>query len=255
MVNYLKRCNRGIVLAIIATISLMIFVAYDEASFRNKDVDLLRGQMEEYLTGLSVVSRFTEEGTEAQIEQYKDLIDRFMTYPISSSDGLSFMSLLYGHGGYYVEKSYFLSKAKMLEESKGYVTKYDFKINHMEFTKEGPGLASVYVSYNITVETKGGVTVVPLPDDMYYMGLTGSTNWVHDEHREEYDMELRHSVSGNLNLEAKKTNGVWRFYGVGGWSHSGSPTILSGTPPSWMGKEEIEDDEDDEDYYRDYIVG
>jgi hypothetical protein len=242
MINKLKRTNRGVILAGIALISLIIFVAADDAAFK-KDSPVMHKQIDDYFARLAEIS-VNQQDMDVLRQKYTDLIDEIMIHPPELN-----MEPWYWRP----DKSHVIGQAEMFNQSKGYVSNFTYRLQDVNITKEGPGLAFIDVRYSMTVETKGGVTIVPVPGGVrtfsylgsyyggkhwgpdwgYYDNVINSPTYPVEEDDEDYDLELRYTMTGRLSIEAKKQGGQWMFYSLNDWGDfGGQPTILSGIPPA-----------------------
>jgi hypothetical protein len=233
--NQLKRTNRGILLAGIAVVALVIYIIYDEVTFSN-GVPEMRGQIHDFFDELAEVSLNAQD----MKEQYINLINEVMIYPPNEIQNTN-----QGMGGwrYTMDKNHFLEQASVLDNSGGSVTKYEYRINRIDITKEGPGLASVNIRYMLTIETKGGAAAAVTPSGaelLDYHMYQWSPNF--DGSQGDYNLEVRFEMSGNLYIETKRQFGQWKFYGMSGWNDMNDVTVLGGGVYDFYYQEDYQED-------------
>jgi len=222
MVNKLKRMNRGIILAVIAVIVLIVYIVYDEATFKAERPEL-QEMVQNYFERLEEAAivddkyidkktnSINNEGKAKQKQQYTNIINEFMTNSPKTLDNRGLWS---------PDKQYLISMVNsFISEGDGHVTKYDYEINGIEITKEGPGYALIRVDYEMTIETKGGSTAglvpggISLYGDFHYDGMQNASN---------KDTETRYIIKASgfnrFEIDARKINGEWKFYGLRDWS-------------------------------------
>jgi len=246
MLNIIKRWNRGVILAIIATMGLTGFIIYDEVSFQ-LGVSSMRTQINEHLEELAELSvlksefidkdnkTLTQAGNEELKKRYRDFIDETMIHVPDNAEN--------PYGWSTKTKSEFLNLANIFDDNNGYVTNYNTKATRVDIQKVGPGLANITINYELIIETKGGVTAALLPtgarlldyndtinDDYYYYDnkphIPGSL-----DKEDDYDLDLLFKIEGYMDIKAKKVGGEWKFYESYGWEDFNRPTVLAGTPP------------------------
>jgi hypothetical protein len=248
MWNKIKRSNRGLILAVIAVISLIIFIAYDEITFK-ANVPELRELTQSYFTQLASASimdeqyinkkdnSLTDEGIKKLKSNYKDVVEEFFVHS-QNQDSM-------GMSQWMNNKSHILGQDWAFDENRGHVTKYDFDISRINVTKEGPGLALLEIEYSMTVVAKGGPVTVLTPTRSEIFNINYSINSFGKMGNEDnnYDLEVQYNMVmrdwNKMQIEAKKVGGQWRFYGINGWNEY-DYTILSGDIPTGLIDEESE---------------
>ncbi|MCL1866796.1 MAG: hypothetical protein FWF82_05245 [Oscillospiraceae bacterium] len=223
----LKKENRGIILAVVAAVLLMGFVVYDESTFKSKEVGRLRDRVNEYITEIGRINT-SDYADNSELKQlYYDVLDDFMVYPVEDAS-YNMMQMYYRSS---TPKSRLLDNASMIDNNKGKVTKFDFKVKKIEVDKVGPGLADLNVEFSFEMESKGGMAVIPFLSGVIMMTHNDYNNRGYFADYPDYDAEVRYVGDGELQIEARKVGGEWMFYGLDGWIYRFTPTVISGDVP------------------------
>lgn len=171
MKRFLKRMNRGLVLAAVLLAGLIVYIMIDSAAFKSS-VPEIQEQVETYLEAVKTVnleepSRKTDDA-KMLLEQYWCGVESMMTdmgSAMTKSGGLDYLNMLEEQGGDYTR-----------------LTGYKDMIGEVKVSKNGPGCAKATVNYSVSVESQQklpeeGYRILGLQGDSYYYyggGMTGN---------------------------------------------------------------------------------
>jgi hypothetical protein len=253
MLNKLKRFNRGVVLAIVAAISLTIFIAVDEATFRN-EVPQIQARILEFIEEMeriAVMPQQFQSNSEALLEggremerQFNTVLDNFM---IHRTDELA-----NAMGRFWFDDKLALStNARSFEHNYGYITSatYDVDFRTARVRKTGPGRGTVEFSYNVQVELTVPADIFERMQtetrfdpwgshhdnaihlDMRYPAPNG-LGWMWGyiprppEGTPAEDIKMVMNSRGEAAFSVRRTSGGdWMLDGIGGWANGDAQLV------------------------------
>lgn len=170
MKRFLKRMNRGLVLAVVLLAVLVVYIMIDSTAFKSSRPEI-QAQVEAYLEAVKAVnleepSQKTEEA-KMLMEQYWCSAESIMTNmdsAMTKRGGLDYLDRLDSQGGDYTR-----------------LTAYKDMTGEVQVSKNGPGCAKATVDYSVSVESQQklpeeGYRILGLQGDSYYYyggGMTG----------------------------------------------------------------------------------
>lgn len=193
MKRFLRKMNRGLILAALILVGVVIFVTVDNASFK-RSKPVIQKQVEAYL---EEVKRVNLEPAEEKVDQAKELLEEYWC------DGSNGMNMSYGQ----MSKEEGIAYLKRVKEQGGdrnQVVDYTDMIRSVDIVKNGPGCAKAVVAYeaSISFEKEQGDEGYPI------YGLQGDGFYL-SEVKKEDDKHL--NVSYTLSFLLYEKDGQWKI--------------------------------------------
>lgn len=226
MKRFLKRVNRGLVLALVLLIALTGYIVTDEIRFKAEKPEITK-LMNQFLEDSSQMGIFPKEYQKigqpvpesVKEEKQKENIQMIETYwGIDSSESWK------------QKKSDFIQMIdEMLNENssgKGYISKWTARYSSdPTIKKNGSNAAAVTAEYTVVVEYMGE-TAFNLPTEIVRSSDISGDYHEEDENEtneENSDQLKRVTFNGTMNLELEKQDGHWKIIrsDYGGYMYSG----------------------------------
>lgn len=200
MKRFLRRLNRGLVLAALVLVGLVIFITVDNTRFKKSKPEIQK-QVEEYL---KEVKRVNLESGKRKAEEAQTLMEKTWcnegngldnNYTLFTKDeGLSYLKTVENMGG-----------------DRNTVIDYTDIIRSVSIEKSGPGCARATVAYEASLGFEhaldsDGYRIYGLQSDGYYFGYGGEQQ--EEEHR-------RLNISYSLSFLLYEKDGQWKIGGLG----------------------------------------
>lgn len=193
MKRFLRKMNRGLILAALILVGVVIFVTVDNARFK-RSKPAIQKQVEAYL---EEVKRVNLEPAEEKVDQAKELLEQYWC------DGSNGMNMSYSQ----MSKEDGIAYLKRVKEQGGdrnQVLDYIDMIRSVDIVKNGPGCAKAVVFYEASIgfekeQGDGGYPIYGLQGDGYYSS----------EAKKEDDKHI--NVSYSLSFLLYEKDGQWKI--------------------------------------------
>lgn len=195
MKRFLRKMNRGLILAAVVLVGVVIFVTVDNARFKHSK-PVIQKQVEEYL---EEVKRVNLEPGEEKVDQARKLLEQYWC------DGSNGMDINYSR----MAKEEGLSYLKRVKEQGGdrkQVLDYTDMVRSVKIVKNGPGCAKAMVEYEASIGFEK-----ELGEDGYPIyGLQGDGYYFFGSVKKEEDGK-RLNVSYTLSFLLYEKDGQWKI--------------------------------------------
>lgn len=218
MKKFFRRVNRGLLLAAILVIALLIYLGVDQAIF-NSEKSEISTVVQNYVEAVNEfsVSQHLKEDPDGAARQLEEILEE----SFCNKGGTGTRSSNSTRGSILRE---FLLMAD--EDAQGYVTESNYNISELKVSKNGPGAA--LVQFSITYNLK----VMEQKDTPFWAVFPWGTQFIHSEIYEdvqaEEDQTLREasvSVPRSVSFELFYRDGEWRISNIGG-AYSGYSEMI-----------------------------
>lgn len=162
MKRFLRRANRGLILAALILVGVIIYVLVDNAQFKSAEPEIQR-QVKQYLEEVKTVNL---KDMDAKVDAARELVEK---YWCDGSSGLS-------DSGLKMDRQEALEYLKQVEAQGGdhkQVTDYTDVVRSVNVVKNGPGCAKATVAYDVSMGFnqevgEEGYRIYGLQGDSYY---------------------------------------------------------------------------------------
>ncbi len=220
MKKFWKRMNRGLALALVLVIGLVIYIAVDEGNFRREVPRIeqnLQSYMQQlpsiYVTGEADSAAVPQEQIEQKLKDNVALVQPYWLSTIGSSNGYQ-----------YNLDALTQDMQQVLQDStlgNGYVSKLSYTIvGSPQIRKDGPGLAVVETEYSIVADYVGTPLIGGVAGTIYPDG--------YGEDLSEYGEEpLRMTVTGYANFHMQRVDGDWKITQIDNLGYGANVTPIA----------------------------
>lgn len=211
-----RRWNRGLILAVILIIGVIIFQAADQARFQ-RSIPLISGNIQDYLNNTSAVLT-NETGKDTSSSAFLQNLDQFW-----SSDSRT-------KGYYYYTKSDFYNYLTQSEDSNLTLPMaFDVEITSCKIQKNGPGACTAKVTYEQTAYLdQYGSFVSP-----FYVGYAYDPNSeggdVTPDSVKNGEEAIRYTSTEQVLLQLYEEDGSWKIATAAPSGSYGTPELVKMT--------------------------
>ncbi|NLZ45290.1 MAG: hypothetical protein GX896_01215 [Clostridiales bacterium] len=207
----LKKINRGIVLAIVLLIGLVVFVMVDNHNFKSEKAEIEK-MTEDYVAGINDFNaayykekfpnkKLTKEQEDKILSQGKEIFNKLWISgkPSGSTQWSSHKTDMMSTLDYHVKDNQF---------QQSIVQECNFNIKEMKVSKNGPNSALVDVTMNSKVIGSG---------DIIAFSPSGTDNMLYTEQPSDVEQLKLVKGEGLFTVELSRTDDGWKIKSVQGY--------------------------------------